>query len=89
MASLINQITLVRTLAAYESAERASAIVGDRVPGQWLKVNALHDQLLRLALACNYQPSEEHSHLSTVEFCRHREAVLKRVLPINLKAEGL
>lgn len=72
-------ICLIHTLSAYESAERASAIVGDSVIEQWRKADCLHDLLLRLAIRCGFEPAGRHRHISTVEFARQRASQLARV----------
>lgn len=79
------QLRLFATLAAYSSAERASAIVGDMIRDQWLKADALHAELLTLALQCGFEPAGRHRHLSTVEWSTQRAATIARMLPNNLK----
>lgn len=83
------QIALVRALAAYLSAEEASRIVCDSVQGQWRKADALHDELLTLALLCGYEPAGMHRDLSTVQWARKRAANIARSLPAHLKEAKL
>lgn len=82
------QITLARTLSAYERAEFASQLMGDKIEGQWRKADALHNDLLKQALAGGYEPAGFHRHLSTVEYCRQITAAFARVLSPYVKESG-
>lgn len=84
MGDIQTQMRLVLKLEEYASAERASQIVGDKVPGQWRKADRLHAELLSLALACGYEPGGLHRHMDTVEWTTRRRAWLIDGCPNHL-----
>lgn len=88
MGSISNQLGLLSTLAAYESAERAAKLCPD-VREQWAKADQLHARLTSICFACGFEPGGQHRNVSIVEFAHQRAAVLRRVFPNHCNEAGL
>lgn len=85
MGDLASQIRLVALLAEYEAAERLAGFFPQvRELGQ--QADRLHDQLLRVALACGFEPGRSHAHQTTHQWATQRAETLARVFPTHLKA---
>lgn len=87
MGCVQSQVRLVRTLEAYESAERAAGLCPWN-RAQSAKADRIYTALVEIALACGFEPGRQHAHLSTLQWSKERVAVIQRVFPIHLRESG-
>jgi len=81
MSDIATQLKLVTTLVAYEAAEELAT----RFPQVGPQADRLHDKLLKLSLACGFDPAREHRHLTTLQWARTKAEVIQRMFPIHLR----
>lgn len=83
------QIALLRALSAYDRAEFATRMVGDQIPEWWREADRLHNELLKVCIACGFELGGRHRHMSTVQFAKQRAARISCTLHNHVREAGL
>lgn len=82
--SLHHQLNLLMDLEIYERAEKLSALF-PKVEPLWRSADRAHNQLLKRAMACGYEPCGRDRLFGTVEWATKRAELIREHLPNNAR----